>query len=132
MKGEKEYHRSRRMFFVIDDNLVIAEANSEKSHFEWLLEQYWPEEKATEFIETGLRGALNPDGNIRFYIRESCEINEEIEKKFFDILPELVEKLNISLDAKVGGGVIKGEIGKLWPPRKEYGKVKDLIYKKWL
>jgi len=124
---EKEYHRNRRMFFVIDDNLVIAQVNSEKSHFEWLIEQFWPEDKAIEFIETGLRGVLNPDGNIRFYTGENWEINEEIEKKFFEILPELVEKLKISPEAIVGGGVIRGEVGEFWPARKEYGKVKDFI-----
>lgn len=124
---EKEYHRNRRMFFLIDDNLIIAPANSEKSHYDWLIEQYWPEEKAIEFIRTGLRGVLNPDGNIRFYTGENWDINEEIEAKFFGIFDELVKRLNISPEAKIGGGVVKGEAGDFWPPRKEYGKVKDYI-----
>ncbi len=124
---EKEYHRNRRMFFLIDDNLIIAPANSEKSHYDWLIEQYWPEEKAIEFIRTGLRGVLNPDGNIRFYTGENWDINEEIEAKFFGIFDELVKRLNIGPEAKIGGGVVKGEVGDFWPPRKEYGKVKDYI-----
>jgi len=127
MQQEKEYHRNRRMFFVIDDNLVIAPANSEKSHYEWLIEQYWSEDKAAEFIKTGLRGVINPDGNIRFYTGENWEINEEIEAKFFEIFDELVKKLKIKPEAKIGGGVIKGEIGDFWPPRKEYGCVSDYV-----
>ena len=124
---EKEYHRNRRMFFLIDDNLIIAPANSEKSHYDWLTEQYWPKEKAIEFIKTGLRGVLNPDGNIRFYTGENWEINEEIEAKFFGVFDELVKRLKMSPEAKIGGGVVKGKTGDFWPPRKEYGKVKDYI-----
>ena len=127
--NEKEYHKARRMFFVIDDNLLIAEANSNKSHFEWLIEQFWPEDKAIEFIETGLRGVLNPDGNIRFYTGENWEVNEKIEAEFFGIFDELVKRLKISPEAKIGGGVIKGKTGDFWPARKEYGKVGDFIKK---
>ena len=127
--NENEYHKARRMFFVIDDNLIIAEANSDKSHFEWLISQFWPEDKAIEFIRTGLRGVLNPDGNIRFYTGENWDINEEIEKIFFEKLTELVKKLEIDSEAIIGGGTIKGNIGEFWPARKEYGKVKDFIKK---
>ncbi len=123
---EKEYHRNRRMFFVIDDNLIIAPANSEKSHFDWLIEQYWPEEKAVEFIETGLRGVVE-DGNIKFFTGKNWEINDEIEVKFFEIFDELIKKLNINPEAKIGGGAIKGEEGEIWPARKNYGQVKDYL-----
>ena len=126
---EKEYHKARRMFFVIDDNLIIAEANSDKSHFEWLIEYFRSEDKAIEFIKTGLRGVLNPDGNIRFYTGENWEINKEIEEIFFKKLMELVNKLGIDSETIIEGGNIKGNIGAFWPPRKEYGKVKDFIKK---
>lgn len=126
---EKEYHRSRRMFFVINNNLVIAEPNSDKCHYDWLIEQYWSEEKATKFIETGLRGVIDPDGNIKFFTGKNWDINNKIEIKFFEILDELVKKMNVSPEAKVGGGAIKGEEGKIWPPRKKYGQVKDYIKK---
>ena len=76
-----------------------------------------------------MRGALNPDGNIRFYITEECVINDEIEKKFFEILSELVEIFNLKPETLIGGGVIKQKPGKIWPAIKEYGQVKDYIKK---
>lgn len=124
---EKEYHKNRRMFFWIDNKLVIPEAESDKSHYEWLIVNGYSQQEAENIIKTVLRGVVNPDGNIRFYIGENWDINEEIEKKFFEILPELVEKLNIDQEAIIGGGTIKGKIGDFWEARKEYGKVKEFI-----
>lgn len=124
---EREYHKQRRMFFWIDNQLVIPEAGSDKSHIEWLMANGRTKEEAENIIETVLRGVINPDGNVRFFIGKDWEIDNEIEKKFFEILPELVEKLNINLDAIIGGGVMKGKIGDFWPARKEYGKIKDFL-----
>jgi len=126
---ETEYHKARRMFFLIDKKLVIVESGSEKSHFEWLKGQGYSDKKAKEIIGNNLRGVLNPDGNLRFYIGEDFKINEKIEKEFFEILPELVHKLEIKMDAEIGGGTIKGNDGDFWPPRKEYGKIEDFIKK---
>jgi ABC-type oligopeptide transport system substrate-binding subunit len=127
MNKEKEYHQQRRMFFIIDNNLVIAPRGQIKSHLEWLIDQYWPEEKAKEFIRTGLRGTVEGNGNIKFFTGENWEINEEIEQKFWDILPDLVEKLKINPEAEIGGGAIKQKPGIIWPERKKYGKVKKYL-----
>jgi len=124
---EREYHRNRRMFFWIDDKLVIPEKGSDKSHIEWLIANGWTPEEAEKVIETVLRGVVNPDGNIRFFVGKEWEINEEIEKKFFEILSDIVEKLEVSPEATIGGGTIKGKIGDFWPAKKEYGKVKDFL-----
>ncbi len=126
---EKEYHRSRRMFFVINNELVLPEKGSEKSHREWLEDNGYSKDEAEKIINTEMRGALNPDGNIRFYITEECVINDEIEKKFFEILSELVEIFNLKPETLIGGGVIKQKPGKIWPAIKEYGQVKDYIKK---
>ncbi|MPM23364.1 hypothetical protein SDC9_69836 [bioreactor metagenome] len=123
--NEKEYHKKRRMFFLINNELVLPESGSDKSHMEWLLSQGKTINEAKNIIDNNLRGVVNPDGNIRFYIGENWEINEEIEKKFFEILPKIVEIFKISPEAIIGGGTIKGKIGDFWKARKEYGKVKD-------
>ena len=125
--NEKKYHKKRRMFFLINNELVLPESGSDKSHMEWLLSQGKTISEAKNIIDNNLRGAVNPDGNIRFYIGENWEINEEIEKKFFEILPKIVETLKINPEAIIGGGTIKGRIGDFWQARKEYGKVKDFI-----
>jgi hypothetical protein len=124
---EKEYHKARRMFFLINNELIIPESGSDKSHLEWLIENGYTKDKAENIIETVLRGVVNPDGNIRFFIGKDWGINEEIEKKFFEILPKLFEIFKLNPDAIIGGGNIKGKVGDFWVARKEYGKVKDFI-----
>lgn len=129
MNAEKKYHKSRRMFFVINEKLVLAEIGCKTSHYDWLINQGWSEEKATNFIKQKLRGVIDPDGNIKFFTKENWEINEKIENEFFKILPELVEKLKIKDQAKIFGGAIKQEVGKIWPPRKDYGTVGEILKK---
>lgn len=130
MDKEKEYYRQRRIFFKINENLVLGEKGFEGSHYDWLKNQGWTEQKTKEFIKNELRGTVDPDGNIKFFTGENWEINEKIEKDFFEILPELVEKLEIKNDTKVFGGAIKQEIGKIWPPRKDYGTVGEILKNK--
>lgn len=129
MNKEKEYHKARRMFFLINDKLVIPEKGSDKSHMEWLVENGHTQKEAKTIIETVMRGVVNPDGNLRFYTGEDFEINEKIEKKFFEILPKLVDIFSLNPEVIIGGGTIKGNIGDFWPPRKEYGKVEDFTKK---
>lgn len=124
---EGQYHRTRRMFFLINGKLVIPEVGSSKSHKEWLESNGYLPDEAQKIIDTELRGALNPDGNIRFYVGENWEINENIEEKFFKILPELVKIFNLGPETKIEGGAVQQEEGKIWPGRKYYGKIKDYI-----
>ncbi len=126
---EKEYHRKRRMFFVIDDKLVLPEVGSDKSHFEWLESNGYSIDKAKNIIENNLRGVINPDGSIRFFVGNDRIINEEIERKFFEILPELVKVFDLKSETMIGGGVKQGNVGEVWPAIKEYGQVKDYIKK---
>jgi len=125
--NEKEYHRKRRMFFWIDNKLVVPEAGSEKSHKEWLESNGRTKEMAKYIIDNELRGAINPGGNIIFYVGENMTLNEEIEKKFFGMLPSLVKKFNLGPETLIGGGVKIGKVGDIWPAIKEYGKVKDFL-----
>ncbi|MCW1949198.1 MAG: hypothetical protein KIH89_001985 [Candidatus Shapirobacteria bacterium] len=126
---EKEYHRKRRMFFVINDKLVLPEIGSDKSHFEWLESNNYSTDKAKKIIENNLRGVINPDGSIRFFVGKDRTINDCIEEKFFEILPELVKIFNLKSEIIIGGGVKKGKAGEVWPAIKEYGQVKDYIKK---
>ena len=126
---EKEYHRSRRMFFVINNELVLPEMGSDKSHKEWLETNGYSQEDSKNIIENNLRGVINPDGSLRFFVGKNRVINEEIEKNFFEILPELVKTFNLKPETVIGGGVKQGNIGEVWPAIKEYGQIKDYIKK---
>lgn len=123
---EKQYHKSRRMFFFINEQLILPEKGSLKSHIEWLESNGYSAKEAKKVINTELRGVLNPDGNIRFYVGENWEVNDEIEKKFFEILPELIKIFELGTEVKIEGGALKQEIG-LWPARKSYGYIRDYI-----
>ncbi len=126
---EKEYHRSRRMFFVIGNELVLPESGSDKSHKEWLELNGYSVDEVKKIIETQLRGVLNPDKSIRFFVGKDRTVTNEIEEKFFEILPELVIAFDLRPETIIGGGVKQGKVGEVWSAIKEYGQVKDYIKK---
>lgn len=124
---EKDYHGQRRMFFVIEGELVLPEEGSDKSHREWLESKGYAEDEVNRIIDTEARGVLNPNGEIRFYVGNDWNVDPKTEKKFFEILPELVARFGLTPETIIGGGAIKGEIGEAWQARKVYGKVGDFI-----
>jgi len=123
----KAFHRSRRMFCVYDDKLFIGDEGSEDSHAKWISKEGFTPLKGGELVDEIVRGIVDHEGNIRFYIGYDFEVNDEVEVIFFKHLKELVNKLNLSLDSKVFGGSIKQEHSAVWPSRKEYGSVKDCL-----
>ncbi len=72
---EKEYHRSRRMFFVINNELVLPEKGSEKSHREWLEDNGYSKDEA-EKIKKEPRSFLNIE-----LINKTSPINKNIISK---------------------------------------------------
>ncbi len=127
MSSESDYHSKRQMFFVINNELVVAEKGSEKSHLEWLISNGKSLEEAERIIDTETRGVVNPDGQILFYKGKNWETDWESEAKFFEHLPELVQRLNLPIETPIGGGAVQQEIGRPWQPRKRYGLVRDCI-----
>jgi hypothetical protein len=51
-------------------------------------------------------------------------VDANVEKIFFKQLNNLVSRLEIKLDVKVFGGMVK-RINGVWEPRKSYGNVED-------
>jgi isopentenyl-diphosphate delta-isomerase len=126
-ENEKKYHQQRRMFFLIDKKLVVVKKGVSLCHFDWLVSQGWTKKDAEKFISKELRGVIDPDGNLKFFVGKKWELNEEIEKKFFEIFPELVKRLKLKDEVKIYGGAIEKEIGQIWPGRKYYGSIGELI-----
>lgn len=123
-KKVKDFHRSRQMFASLDGKLLIAEPNLPYSHAEWFETLGYSNGEIKDFMQNALRGIVDSSGDIFFYGGD-FELNKKIEKEFFQILPELMRKLNLKPSAKIFGGMIKKKPGELWPPKKSYGSVED-------
>ena len=121
------FHKSRRMFCIYQTKLFIAEPNLPYSHAVWFEKEGWISRKKDELMDSIIRGIVDNNKNIYFYIGYNFEINKEIEPIFFSHLKEFVEKLNLESNTKIFGGLIKQEAGKIWSPRKEYGKLEDSL-----
>ncbi len=116
----KDFHLSRRMFCIKDNQLLIAKSNVNYSHAVWFEKEGWNE----KLMNDSVRGIIDKEGNIHFYFGYDFDVDEKSEKIFFDHLPELVKELNVKPTAKIFGGKIKKTFGE-WPSKKEYGTVSD-------
>lgn len=121
------FHRSRRMFCIYQDRLVIAEPNQPYSHAAWFEKGGWMSSEEDGLMDDIPRGIIDENGDVYFYVGYDFEINEKTESVFFSHLGKLVGKLNVKPDARIFGGLIRQDAGNLWPPKKEYGKVKDYL-----
>lgn len=119
----KSYHVLRRMWCVKDGVLFIAEPDVEYSHAQWFANLGWPDTDMDELT----RGIVDPQGDLYFYVGYEFKWTEQAEKDFFNILPELVEKLALKQNAAVYGGIIKGMPGAQWPADKKYGTIQQVI-----
>ena len=120
-------HVSRLMFAVINDKLHVASKNNPRSHDEWFSEEGWIQDINDPKFEKIVRGAVDPSGDICFYVGKEFRVDPAAEGIFFRHLPKLVERLALSPGAKVSGGKTKSSPGEDWPPRKKYGTVLELI-----
>ncbi|MFA5886156.1 MAG: hypothetical protein WC863_00020 [Patescibacteria group bacterium] len=119
------FHQSRRMFCVHQNILFIAEQNLPYSHAVWFEKEDWLPKVEVDLIMEIVRGVVDSQGDIYFYIGYNFEINNDCEHVFFSHLKELVDKLKLSPEAKIFGGLIKSEPGQIWSPVKSYGKISE-------
>jgi hypothetical protein len=81
---------------------------------------------AQHVIHNYVRGYIK--GNeITFYIGERFEINAEAVDQFRKHIKGLKSLLHLPEDMRVHGGVRIGEVGKVWPPIRYYGTIKEFI-----
>jgi hypothetical protein len=121
------FHRSRRMFCIYQDRLYIAKENLPYSHAVWFEKKGWISKEIDELMNEMARGIRDSKGDVYFYTGYDFKINPRIETVFFSHLGELVKKLKLQPDARIFGGLIKQEAGKIWLPIKKYGSVKDYL-----
>lgn len=123
----KAFHQSRRLFCIYNDKLYIAGPDLPYSHATWFEKEEWITKENDSPMNQITRGIIDNKGDIYFYVGYDFNINNETESVFFSHLNELAEKLKLSNEAKIFGGLIKGEPGKQWLPRKKYGTIKDNV-----
>jgi len=121
-----EFHKSRRMFCIYQNKLFIVNSNLPYSHAVWFEKEGWITRENDKLMNSLVRGIVDAEGNIYFYVGYDFEINEEVEKIFFSHLKELFFELKLNPNANIFGGLIKSNSGK-WPSRKNYGKIKDIF-----
>ena len=121
----KTFHRSRRMFCIYLNKLYIAKPNLSYSHAVWFEKEGWISREKDGLMDRLIRGIVDNNGDVYFYVGYDFRINNEMESTFFSYLKELVEKLKLKSNAKIFGGLIKSEDGKTWLPRKEYGEIEN-------
>lgn len=115
----REFHKRRRMFCVKDEKLYIAKSGLDYSHAEWFEKEGWMTVKNDNFIYYAMRGIVDQDSNIYFYVGYNFEINLQIEKIFFRNLESLAKQLNLKPTSSIYGGLIIKHNKKT--PRIKYG-----------
>lgn len=123
----KAFHRSRRMFCIYENRLMIAKPNLPYSHAAWFLKEGWISKENDKLMDTIVRGIVDSKGDIFFYVGYDFGVNKESENIFFKHLKELSQKLKLNPDTRIFGGLIKQEAGKIWPPKKDYGKIRERL-----
>ncbi len=120
--AEAEFHRSRRMFAIINDVIYLAPINSSLSHGEWLNSEGIEIDQDLNGIT---RGFASSDG--LYFCEGDFIITKRAETEIFKHLSELIEKLEIDKSLHLYGGFIKGKVGEKWLPEKDYGVLRELL-----
>lgn len=118
-EAEMRLHRQRRMFAIIDDQCHIAPIRDSRSHSEWI-------EDVFGRTDPQLRGYVHESG-LYFYSTPDCGASIGDFEVIRGYLPMLAQILDLDRDLPVYAGVIKGEVGELWPPAYCHGALFDII-----
>jgi hypothetical protein len=121
------YHRSRQMFVIIGGQLQVAEPGLPYSHASWFEKEGWMADGDDRLMDEAVRGIIDSQGDIYFYSGYDFRIDDDIEAVFMENLPGLVESLELKPEAKLYGGVQKGEPGEVWPPIRDYGEISKIL-----
>ena len=121
-----DFHHSRIMFAIKDDELYIAEKGMNYSMAEWFENKGWINEKDSSLMDVIVRGFLDSEG-IYFYCGYDFHTSEIVEETLKRHLNELVTKLNIDYRMHVYAGMIKQPKHGKFPPQKFLGTIEQLL-----
>lgn len=106
-KEEIAFHKSRKMFYVWNDEVIVAPDNDKRGHKEFINNDYIYNNCIRGYYLLNL--VLYTDGD---------NFDSISDKDYTKWLKILVDKFNIPKYTYVWNGVIKGEPGELWSPIK--------------
>ncbi len=120
MSKEKEFHKSR-IIFVIKDEEVFVNKYTEMSHEEWFREMGWLAQDDS-IINNNIRGYYDGTGIYIYYGYDFKAPDKDLVAQYID---RIVEKLEITdTNIPIYLGTIPQEIGNKWPPREKLGSIR--------
>ena len=125
-EATRAFHRSRRAFVIVKGRLEIDLEGSELSHAEWFEKEGWISKKEHSLMDEGVRGFVDERG-VFFFKGFDFRITNDVEERFFPLLKELKERLELDENTRIFGGIKKLDKPGKWPPIKEYGTIEECI-----
>ena len=122
----KSLHASRQMFAIKDKELYLAPANVTYSHAVWFESKDWIKPGNDSSMDKIIRGYFD-SGGVYFYKGYDFIIDEESERIMISKLPDLIKKASIDINLHLYGGKIKQKTEGKWPPKKDYGLIRNLL-----
>lgn len=122
------FHRSRRMFVIIEGKLLLADPNVPYSHAEWFEKERWLSQDSDSFMEDNVRGFVDTEG-IYAYVGYDFRTSPLVEKLLtaYFILQQFVVKLDAKRDTRLFTGMQKQDGGGKFMPQKYLGTVVDFL-----
>ena len=120
MHLERNYHESRIMFAILNNNIHYLDGDK-RGHLEWLRNDFNITD--SEFNEI-TRGYIR-DGTIAVY--KGFEFSAVSKKSLINTVNLIIREFNLDLNEYIiFNGVLVGNIGEIWKPLIEY-KYSDFI-----
>lgn len=117
----EDFHRQRRMFYILGDDLRIAEADDPRDHKTWMQEV-----GDSGSYSDAIRG-FSDDTGVYAYKGPSWDLGTSDLEHFKNMLPMLQARLKLKGNLEVWAGAIPGIPGTRWPGRRKIGKLIDII-----
>lgn len=122
------FQRSRRMFVIYENQLLLADHNVPYSHAEWFEKEGWLKQDDDFFMETYVRGFIDSEG-ICAYVGYDFHSSPLVEKTLthYSILQQFVVKLDAKRETPIFVGMQKQEGEGKFKPQKYLGNVVDFL-----
>jgi hypothetical protein len=108
-----DFHRSRRMFCVMDGEVKVAPEGTAMSHLEWFEAEGWVVAGDAKFIETTIRGAFIPARHALFLYRGvgfffDDEVIEQARRRAADLRAALMLDPEVEVHVGPADAVVRG------------------------